>query len=166
MPIYSCPGYFQPDHGQFGCINCDSLGDTYQDLSGETVCVSCPNNTMRYRGALVGAKKSSCECKEGLHSIRSPSLSLALHTQPHKFRRHSVARSWQDTTTRKGKPERFAHMHRPTRLASLSPFEWMRRPDYTPLICCRLARCARWAGIVLGSFVAQHLSKVTTLMPP
>jgi hypothetical protein len=58
-------GFFQPQEGQFGCISCDSLGDFYGELQGQTVCQHCAANTQRYLGVLSAANKSSCQCKEG-----------------------------------------------------------------------------------------------------
>jgi hypothetical protein len=60
-------GYSQPDKGQFGCINCDSLGDFYQESPAGTSCEACPANTRRDVGVLSAANRSSCQCKEGLH---------------------------------------------------------------------------------------------------
>jgi hypothetical protein len=58
-------GYFQSQKGQFGCISCDSLGDFYQELRGQNLCVPCPDTTKRYIGVLSAATRSSCQCKEG-----------------------------------------------------------------------------------------------------
>jgi hypothetical protein len=58
-------GYFQPYRGQLGCLSCDSLGDFYQKLPGQTNC-RAPVNTRRYPDALGTVNRSSsCECKEG-----------------------------------------------------------------------------------------------------
>ena len=58
-------GYFQPDEGQFGCLNCDSLGDFYQDLAGQLSCKSCAANTQRFVGVLTAVNRSACQCKPG-----------------------------------------------------------------------------------------------------
>ena len=67
-----CAGLFQPNLGQFGCLSCDSLGDSYQDLQGQTSCQFCPAHTQRYIGVLSGANRSACQCKEGAISATSP----------------------------------------------------------------------------------------------
>ena len=61
-------GYFQSAAGQFGCINCDSLGDFYQEWAAQTSCTACPKSTQRYVGVLSAANRSSCQCKEGMQS--------------------------------------------------------------------------------------------------
>jgi len=61
-------GYFQSEVGQFGCINCDSLGDFYQEWAAQTSCTACPKSTQRYVGVLSAANRSSCQCKEGMQS--------------------------------------------------------------------------------------------------
>ena len=61
-------GYFQSEVGQFGCINCDSLGDFYQEWAAQTSCTACAKNTQRYVGVLSAANRSSCQCKEGVQS--------------------------------------------------------------------------------------------------
>ena len=71
--LYDAIGYFQPEQGQFGCINCDSLGNVYQDKSSQTTCQHCAANTTRYLGVLDGANRSSCQCKEGFHYFMIPS---------------------------------------------------------------------------------------------
>ena len=63
-----CAGYFQPEQGQIGCINCDSLGDVYQEDRGATSCQECAKNTQRYILVLSAANRSSCQCKEGAWS--------------------------------------------------------------------------------------------------
>jgi hypothetical protein len=60
------PGQFQPDVGQYGCLNCDSLGDFFQELQGQTFCVKCPQNTRRFLGVLSAANRTACQCKEGV----------------------------------------------------------------------------------------------------
>jgi hypothetical protein len=60
-----CAGFFQPEHGQLGCLSCDSLGDFYQEKGGQTSCQACAANTRRYTGLLSAANKSACQCKEG-----------------------------------------------------------------------------------------------------
>ena len=57
-------GFFQNQPAQFACINCDNLGDYYQEKEGETVCSSCPLNTRRYAGQGSGANRTSCMCRE------------------------------------------------------------------------------------------------------
>jgi hypothetical protein len=59
------PGKFQPYEGQSGCLNCDILGDFYQDLAGQTLCQPCPKNAQRYTGVLSAANKAACQCKAG-----------------------------------------------------------------------------------------------------
>jgi hypothetical protein len=130
---HACAGYFQPDVGQFGCISCDSLGDYYQELQGETFCRRCPANTTRYRGGLDGANRSSCECKEGLHSIRSPSapsLSLCIHSPASlgATRWRPYGRILQlERGSRRG-----SHICTDRHDLPLSPSEWMRRPEHSP----------------------------------
>ena len=61
-------GYFQSEAGQFGCINCDSLGDFHQEWAAQTSCTACAKSTQRYVGVLSAANRSSCQCKEGVQS--------------------------------------------------------------------------------------------------
>jgi hypothetical protein len=64
--LYDAIGYFQPEQGQFGCINCDGLGEGfYQELAAQTSCKACAKNTQRFIGVLSAANRSSCQCKEG-----------------------------------------------------------------------------------------------------
>ena len=66
-----CAGYFQPEAAQFGCISCDSLGDFYQELQGQSSCLACAEGTQRYVGVLTAENKSACQCKQGdTNSIR------------------------------------------------------------------------------------------------
>jgi hypothetical protein len=58
-------GYFQPKEGQLACINCDDLGNFFQESIGTTVCQSCAQNNQRYIRVLSGANRSACQCKEG-----------------------------------------------------------------------------------------------------
>jgi hypothetical protein len=58
-------GYFQPDDGQFSCIDCDSLGDFYQEKSAQTFCEACLPSTQRYIGVLTAENRSACQCQEG-----------------------------------------------------------------------------------------------------
>jgi hypothetical protein len=60
------PGQFQPKEGQYGCLECDSLGDFYQELQGQTSCQPCPANTQRYVGVLGAGSRSACQCKAGV----------------------------------------------------------------------------------------------------
>jgi hypothetical protein len=61
----ACAGYFQPDERQFGCIGCDSIGNFYQELSAQTLCIACPQNSQRYPGVSSSGNKSACLCKAG-----------------------------------------------------------------------------------------------------
>ncbi len=64
------PGRFQPDQGQYSCLNCDSLGDFFQEQPGQTFCRACAANTIRYIGeSSSSANKSSCQCKEGAYRL-------------------------------------------------------------------------------------------------
>jgi hypothetical protein len=63
--LYVAIGFFQPEHGQVGCISCDRLGDFYQELPGQPSCRKCGKNMQRYLGVLSAANRSSCQCKEG-----------------------------------------------------------------------------------------------------
>ena len=63
-------GYYASTSGQFSCIHCDNLGDFYQERSGQTSCDRCAVNTQRYLGVLSAANKSSCQCKEGVVSVK------------------------------------------------------------------------------------------------
>ena len=63
--LHALTGYFQPERAQFGCLSCDSLGDFYQELQGQTSCQFCAHNTQRYIGVLSGADRRACQCKEG-----------------------------------------------------------------------------------------------------
>ena len=65
-----CAGYFQPEAAQFSCISCDSLGDFYQELQGQSSCLSCVEGTQSYVGVLTAENKSACQCKQGDVSIR------------------------------------------------------------------------------------------------
>lgn len=63
-------GFFARDAGQFFCVNCDNVGDVYQESPGATSCEACPSNTVRYIGVLNSANRSSCQCKESEHLSR------------------------------------------------------------------------------------------------
>ena len=63
-------GFFARDAGQFFCVNCDNVGDVYQESPGATSCEACPENTVRYIGVLSSANRSSCQCKESEHLSR------------------------------------------------------------------------------------------------
>jgi hypothetical protein len=56
---------FQDRAAQFGCISCDKIGNSYQELQGQTGCTFCPPNTQRYVDILSGATVDACQCKEG-----------------------------------------------------------------------------------------------------
>jgi hypothetical protein len=58
-------GMFQRDQGQYSCIDCDNLGDYYQDQPNATACIPCPPNTMRYSGKGSSANVTSCLCQKG-----------------------------------------------------------------------------------------------------
>ena len=64
--VLGLPGHFQPIEAQQVCINCDSLGNSYQEEWGATTCIRCPPNFQRYIGVLSGANRSSCQCKAGV----------------------------------------------------------------------------------------------------
>jgi hypothetical protein len=66
--LHALTGYFQPERAQFGCLSCDSLGDYYQEQQGQTSCQRCAANMQRYHGGASAANRSSCQCKEGVHS--------------------------------------------------------------------------------------------------
>ena len=68
LAFVSFVGYFQSSEAQFGCISCDSLGDFFQELLGQTSCQACPTNSRRYVGVLGALNRSSCQCKEGATS--------------------------------------------------------------------------------------------------
>ena len=72
-------GYFQSEEGQYGCINCDSLGDFYQEMQGQTSCQVCAAHTQRFIGVLSALNRSSCQCKEGATSVR-PRYSMVAPT--------------------------------------------------------------------------------------
>jgi hypothetical protein len=56
---------FQSKEAQLACINCDDVGDYFQDSIGTTVCKACPLHTRRYIGKGSGSNRTSCMCKEG-----------------------------------------------------------------------------------------------------
>ncbi len=58
-------GMFQRDQGQYSCIDCDNLGDYYQDQPNATACIPCPANTMRFSGKGSSANVTSCLCQKG-----------------------------------------------------------------------------------------------------
>jgi hypothetical protein len=58
-------GYFQPKEGQLACINCDDVGDYFQEAIGATACQLCATHTRRYIGKGSGSNRTSCMCKEG-----------------------------------------------------------------------------------------------------
>jgi hypothetical protein len=78
--LHALTGYFQPERAQFGCLSCDSLGDYYQEQQGQTSCRACAANMQRYHGGASAANRSSCQCKEGVHSRIA--LSRGCATQP------------------------------------------------------------------------------------
>ena len=54
-------GMFQPESGRDSCLSCRIFALSYQDEVGQTVCKSCPANTMRaYTASLVSV--AACEC--------------------------------------------------------------------------------------------------------
>ena len=69
-----CAGYFQPEEGQFGCMNCDILGNVYQEHEAQTFCTFCAAHTQRYVGVLSARNRSSCQCKEGGSTTNSRHL--------------------------------------------------------------------------------------------
>ena len=60
-------GYFASESGQFSCIDCNSVGDFYQERSGQSKCEACAPNTQRYITDLSAANRSTCQCKAGAH---------------------------------------------------------------------------------------------------
>ena len=62
------PGEFQSAPGQFGCINCDSLGNFYNELYAQPSCTPCALNTQRYLGLMSGTNRTACMCKEGYYN--------------------------------------------------------------------------------------------------
>lgn len=74
-------GYFQPEAAQFGCLSCDSLGDFYQELPGQTSCLACPKATQRYVGGFSGVNKSACQCKAGVQLSLGPLVLRSSGTQ-------------------------------------------------------------------------------------
>ena len=69
---YAYAGHFQPEPRQFACIKCDSLGDVYQEQSGQASCSRCPQNTQRYLGVLSATNRSACQCKNGACCTAKP----------------------------------------------------------------------------------------------
>jgi hypothetical protein len=60
-------GYFQSNPGSSACINCDDMGDFYQEESAKAACEECPENTRRYNdlnSGIGGNNRSACQCKE------------------------------------------------------------------------------------------------------
>jgi hypothetical protein len=87
-------GYFQPEEGQFGCINCDILGND-QEHEAQTSCIFCAANTQRYVGVLSAMNRSSCQCKEGANSSEGH---LVIWWRPQPLRR--VQASMHETRKR------------------------------------------------------------------
>jgi hypothetical protein len=65
VDIMAMAGYFQANEGQLSCVNCDDVGNFFQESVGTTVCDPCPENTQRYVGKGSGSNRTSCLCKEG-----------------------------------------------------------------------------------------------------
>ena len=97
-------GFFLPSRGQVSCINCDDVGDFYQELPAQTSCRKCAANTQRYVGVLSAANKSACQCKEGAISATSPRWLACACVCARRFQR---ALPPQGTTTRDSRPARF-----------------------------------------------------------
>ena len=63
---FFCAGLFQPRMGEVACIECDSLGDFYQELPAQTACTLCPLNTQRFVGIRAGGRnRTACLCSKG-----------------------------------------------------------------------------------------------------
>lgn len=74
-----CSGYFQPERGQFSCLSCGSLGDSYQEEPAQSVCLACPAHSRIWSNDQQGlsgssdqpavlegiSKRSACQCGEG-----------------------------------------------------------------------------------------------------
>ena len=71
-------GYFASRSGQFKCIDCDELGDFYQERPGETSCDPCPLNTQRYLNLLSATNRSACQCNSGACWIARPAKALGM----------------------------------------------------------------------------------------
>jgi hypothetical protein len=69
-------GTFSREAGQFYCVNCDNVGDAYQELPGQTSCKACPANSVRYIGVLTSANQSACQCKEGVAEHLSACMTI------------------------------------------------------------------------------------------
>jgi hypothetical protein len=73
-----CAGFYSVnDASSKGCVNCDLLGDFYQEAEGQGACSKCPKNTQRYPNVGSGASKASCMCKKG-----TPRRTTHLHPPP------------------------------------------------------------------------------------
>ena len=82
-------GLFSRDAGQQSCVNCDAVGNAYQELPGQSSCQLCKPHSARYIGVLTSANRSACQCKEGwpqsaAHCPRFSALAAPLAPQhPH-----------------------------------------------------------------------------------
>jgi hypothetical protein len=59
-------GSFSSTAAQPSCLQCDVLGDFFQESTAQTFCVLCPRHTRRYLGILSAANRTACQCKEGV----------------------------------------------------------------------------------------------------
>jgi hypothetical protein len=65
-------GFVQSRSGSTDCMNCDYIGDSYQEDMNETACIPCPKNTQRYLRLLSGANKTACQCQKGASDSSPP----------------------------------------------------------------------------------------------
>ena len=56
-------GTFQAVANRRDCVNCDLLGDVYQEHKGRTSCMSCAANTQRFVGVGSSRNRSACLCQ-------------------------------------------------------------------------------------------------------
>ena len=65
-------GFVQSRSGSTDCMNCDYVGDSYQEDMNGTACIPCPKNTQRYLRLLSGANKTACQCQKGASDSSPP----------------------------------------------------------------------------------------------
>lgn len=97
-------GFFSSDAAAIGCLNCDDLGDFFQNFSGQAGCAFCPLNTQRYLGLLSGANSTACQCKPG--ETPTPIRATSDRRASRCVRQFSLL-VMQSTTTPNSKPGRW-----------------------------------------------------------
>ena len=80
MALYT--GFFSSIAEQPSCLQCEDLGDFFQESAAQTFCVTCPTATRRYLGVLSAANRTACQCKEGVATPRRTARRVSHPVRP------------------------------------------------------------------------------------